>query len=108
MLLDLARVKVLLATLDLARRESTGPGLGHWCPGPNVGEDGQTFRVEPKPRARAAVGTRYPDGTVLELIGGAKAVRVPLGLHGRAHLAIDPETGSVCCAACAAKGVSHR
>lgn len=98
MLLKLTELKALLAKLDAARHT-------FHCPEPNVGPDGETFRVEPKPHARAAVGTTYPDGTALELVDGAKAVRVPLGPHGRAHLAIDTETGETHCAAC--EGVRH-
>lgn len=63
---------------------------------------GNARRWVPKPAARKPVGHRYPDGTTLEERDGQRGVWVPIGEHGTDYLAIDPETGDVCCGLCAA------
>lgn len=101
MLLTLPKLKELIAKLEASRQQSGNAGDGAYCTAPNVGADGEVFRWEPKPRAREPLGRVYPDGSVLIEQNGAKGVRVSLGQHGRAHLAIDPSTGKVACAKCA-------
>jgi hypothetical protein len=101
MLLTLPQLKTLVAKLEASRVASGTSGAGDYCDAPNADADGNAERWEPKPRARQQVGFEYPDGTTLEDRDGVKGIRVPLGMHGRAHLAIDPETGEVACAKCA-------
>ena len=105
MLLTLVRIKELQSALDEARRTSTGPGRGAYCTEPNIDSDGNTYRWEPKPRSRNRVGAVYPDGTTLEVNKtGDLGVKISLGVHGRAHLGIDPKTGKVYCTACCIPG----
>lgn len=99
--MNLIQLKELLAALDSARRDSTA-GVGYYCPEPLVGEDGNDYRWEPKPRALRPTGHKYPTGEVLEeMPGGGLGIKVKLGVHGRAYLAVDPETGVICCQRCA-------
>jgi hypothetical protein len=100
MLLTIPKLCDLNQRLDSARRESTGPGFGCYCTQPNVGPNGKTTRFEPKPGATHAIGHRYPNGDELIEEGGYVGIRVSLGVHGRAHLGIDPATGEVRCAKC--------
>ena len=101
MLLDLPKLKALVLKLEAARLAANGEGAGAYCTTPNVDAKGNDWRWEPKPRARQPVGTTYGDGTKLEERDGVKGVKVKLGVHGRAFLAIDPATGKVACAKCA-------
>lgn len=103
MLLSLTDLKNLVSTLEGAKRDSPAEGQGAYCTAPNRDAQGNTERWEPKPRSRRPVGTAYPDGTKLEERNGIKGVRVPLGVHGRSFLAIDPDTKQVRCGACEAK-----
>lgn len=101
MSLTLEQLRELTARLEQARREAV-PGSPHYCTAPLLDEQGRDYRLEPKPAAKRPVGHVYPDGK--ELVhapdGGGKAIVVPLGVHGRSYLGIDPATGEVCCTAC--------
>lgn len=101
MLLSLRQLKELLGLLDKGRQESTEPAIGYYCDRPNRSATGDDFRWEPKPNSTKQVGYCYPDGSVLETMSdGRHGIKVSLGVHGRAYLAIDPETGEVRCGAC--------
>lgn len=83
MILTLVELKKLLAALDEARRQAV-EGSPLYCTVAHTDAEGRTYRVESKPRARH----------------GPSSVEVSLGVHGRAFLGVDPETGEVCCAKC--------
>ncbi len=123
MLLNLPALKVLLRKLDDARRESTGPGEGAYCTTPNTDSQGNDFRWEPKPYtrrggqtvSRVRLGEELPSGpspdykgaesvaVIEEMPDGRPGVKVPLGVHGRAYLAINVVDGRVYCQKCADK-----
>lgn len=101
MILTTVQMTDLIRKVEDARRAATGPGVGLYCQVPHAGPDGNPWRWEPKPHARASVGRTYPDGTQVEYgPDGAKGIKVPLGVHGRGHLGIDPASGEVVCALC--------
>lgn len=109
MLLDSAKLRELRRLLHEARLASPGPGAGCYCTTPLTGPDGRTWRWEPKPftrnGARVVLRTSpgvLPDGTkVEEMPGGGFGLKIPLGVHGRAFLSVEPETGKIVCAKCA-------
>ena len=84
MLLTLERLHELTRALEQARRDATGPGKGAWCPAARRDDDGNDTRTETRRRRDGATDT----------------LTIPLGAHGRAFLAVDPETGAVRCAEC--------
>lgn len=104
MILTTVELTVLARMVEDARRAATGPGVGLYCSEPHVSPDGNPWRWQPKPHAKASVGRPYPDGTVVEYGPDRdKGVKVPLGVHGRGHLGVDPVTGEVRCVLCAKK-----
>lgn len=59
-------------------------------------ERGENSVLIAKPRGRKDILRKH--GHEVETIGGVLHVKVPLGVHGRSQLVIDPETGIVSCA----------
>lgn len=96
MLLTAKETKALIGKLDKA---ATDPAAR--CPTPNVGADGKAYRLEAKPRANKSnlIDLHGAENVVMQ--NGIAHVKVSLGVHGRAHHAIDPATGKVVCAKCA-------
>lgn len=101
MLLNLIELHELGQLVERARLESTGPGKGYYCTEPLAGDDGKPYRVERKPLAGARPGEKIR-GTdqVVKADDEGRYIEVPLGVHGRAFLAIDPRTRKIVCAAC--------
>ena len=104
MQLTIADLKALIHQLEEARRASTGPRVGHYCSEPVLNTDGKPYRLEAKPNAREGGRFLVEAGHKIERHNGIVYVQVPLGMHGRSALVIDPETGKVSCAACAKTG----
>ena len=99
MLLTFSDLQRLNFTLEAARRNAI-PGSPHYCEATLVDASGLHSRLEAKPKCTLPVGHVFVDGTELLSIDGKKCVKVPLGVHGRAYLAIDPATGEVHCSKC--------
>lgn len=99
MLLDIVKLNELNAALDDARRKSTGPGAGAYCGAPNIDPGtGENYRLETKPKGNRQRLER--DGHDVVEAGGRLHVKIPLGVHGRAFLGINPQTGEVRCTEC--------
>ena len=96
MLLTSSELSELSNKLDKERVSSTGPGNGKYCTQmlPN--------RLEKKGKIpKEWIGKTHPKaGAIVTDEEGNAAVEVPGGYHGRAFLAIDPESGEVSCTKC--------
>jgi hypothetical protein len=105
MLLNREKLLELSGKLDEARVRAVGDSPLR-CDAPIKGDDGKDYRVEKKPKAK--VGARVGSHEAKEGPDGVPEIHVPYGLHGRAYLAIDPDDGSIWCAACNKKlGEGH-
>jgi hypothetical protein len=91
MTLTIQRLKELIRTIEQRR-------AGFNC---QVLRDGEP-RFEPKPKTRFAEGHVFHNGDVLVKRDGVLGIMIGAGTHGRAFIGIDPATGEVRCAACAA------
>lgn len=93
MYLTQLNLKALNQSLQTARTNHDE----HGCQA-NYLQDGQPYRLEPKPKGRRHVLERA--GFTCQDIGGVLHVQIPLGIHGTDNLAIDPATGEIVCLLC--------
>jgi len=106
MLADRYRLRELTETLEGARRRAVSERSKFYCAemrdppddAISVDRDAGTYtrrdRVFKPPRSMAATLERDDQGNYV------KVVEIPLGVHGRAFLAVCPDCGSVSCGAC--------
>lgn len=85
MYLELSQCIELVKLLEGARRATLSDADALYCKTPVLGPDGKNYRTE------YGVDRRT---------GAKKEKKAALGVHGRAFLAIDPETMKIVCAKC--------
>ena len=98
MLLTRVQLKDLGAKLHDARRDHPG------CDAPRDGDPvflPKPNAIDPATRVPRKAGHVYANGDKLVKHKGVLGIMQSPGIHGRAFLAIDPETGDVVCGACA-------